>query len=126
MAGVSLSDFGDLVRSCGASAAEDEKDLSKVFLDVAKFKAIVKGYLSSAGSFLTPVERRHLVHGAKWMTLMVGARFLTDYLDGDRYFKTRRPGHNLDRCRTQFKLLRSIEEREDELERIVEGVSRVS
>lgn len=79
------------------------------------FEALVRGYLESAGSFLTPDEKRLLVMAGKVITLEIGIRFLTDYLAGDVYFKVHRPHHNLDRCRTQFKLVESIEAQEPEL-----------
>ena len=113
MPGVALFDFGDMVRTSTSTAAEDETDLSKMTMDMDRFEAICKGYLSSAGEFLNQAERDHLVFAGKMITQIIGTRFLTDYLAGDVYFKTHREGHNLDRCRTQFKLVQSIEEQED-------------
>lgn len=124
MAGVSMYDFGDLVRTIGSNAAEDEKDLSKISLEIPRFEALVKGYLTATSSFLTPVERQHLVLGSEIITFMVGVRFLTDHLNGDRYFKIHRKNHNLDRCRAQFKLLRSILENEENLVSLVNRISR--
>ncbi len=109
MPGSALYDFGDLVRTSTSPAAEDEKDLSKVEMRMPMFEALVEGYLSSAAGFLTDEERRLLAFSGKLITLEIGLRFLTDWLEGDVYFKVRRPGHNLDRCRTQFALVRSIE-----------------
>jgi hypothetical protein len=84
-----------------------------------RFEAIVRGFLQSAGRFISQVERDHLVLGGKLITLIIGLRFLTDYLAGDQYFKIHREGHNLDRCRTQFKLVASMEEQEEEMKALV-------
>ena len=78
---------------------------------------------SSAGSFLTKAEKQHLAFSGKLITFEIGVRFLTDYLAGDTYFKVHREGHNLDRCRTQFKLVESIEQQEERMERLVETVA---
>ncbi len=120
MPGLALYDFGDMVRTCTSPAAEDEKDLSKVVMRMPVFRELVEGYLSAAGSFLTPAERENLPFSGKLITFEIGIRFLTDYLSGDVYFKTHRPGHNLDRCRTQFALVASIETQEKEMARLVE------
>jgi Ser/Thr protein kinase RdoA (MazF antagonist) len=109
MPGSALYDFGDLVRTSTSPAAEDETDLTKVRMQLPMFEALVKGYLSSAGGFLTPRERELLPFAGKLITLEIGLRFLTDWLEGDVYFKVKRPRHNLDRLRTQFKLVESIE-----------------
>lgn len=119
MESYSLYDFGDLVRSSLGGISEDSTHLSKLVLELPKFEAITKGYLSSIGAFLNPVERKHLVHAAKVVTLMIGTRFLTDFLEGDRYFKVSRPGQNLDRCRRQFKLVDAMKKKERELGRLV-------
>lgn len=119
MPGLALYDFGDLVRSATSPAAEDERDLSKVAMRMPMFEALVEGYLDAAGDFVTPGEVEHLVDAGKLMTLEVGIRFLTDHLEGDVYFKTHRPGHNLDRCRTQLKLVERIEEKEREMREFV-------
>lgn len=124
MPGFALYDFGDLVRSATSPAAEDETDLSKVEMQMPMFEALVQGYLDAAGDFLHDVEVEHLVHAGKLMTLEVGIRFLTDHLDGDTYFKTHRPGHNLDRCRTQLKLVERIEAREAEMNAFVRKVRK--
>lgn len=115
MPGLALYDFGDLVRSATSPADEDERDLSKVKMRMPMFRAIVEGYLESAQSFLSPLEIELLPSSAKVITLETGIRFLTDYLEGDVYFKTQRKGQNLDRCRTQLALVKSIEEQEDEM-----------
>lgn len=109
MPGSVLYDFGDLVRTATSPAAEDELDLSKVRLQLPMFAALVEGYLASAGGFLTPHEKALLPFAGKLITLEIGLRFLTDWLTGDTYFKIKRPLHNLDRARTQFKLVESIE-----------------
>jgi hypothetical protein len=119
MPGLSLYDFGDAVRYAANPAAEDERDLSKVCIDLEIYACLVCGFLDSARSFLTPQEVDHLSFSAKLMTLECGMRFLTDYLSGDVYFKTHRKNHNLDRCRTQFKMVEDMEARFDQMERIV-------
>jgi hypothetical protein len=113
MPGLALYDFGDLVRTSTSPAAEDERDLSKVSMQMPMYEALVRGYLASAGEFLTPGERENLAFGGKLITFEIGLRFLTDFLDGDIYFKTKRENHNLDRCRTQFRLVESIEKNEE-------------
>ena len=124
MPGLSLYDFGDIVRTTIGPAVEDEQDLSKVFAEMPRFEAIVKGYLSSAGEFLNKYERDNLILGGKYITLMIGARFLTDYLDGDSYYKIHREGHNLDRCRTQFKLVLSMIEQQKQMSSLVEKLTK--
>jgi hypothetical protein len=119
MPGLALYDFGDMVRSATNSAPEDERDVTRVHARLPIFEALVEGYLAAARPFLTPAEIAHLVFSGRLITLEIGIRFLTDYLEGDVYFKTRRPGQNLDRARTQFALLRSMEDRESEMEAIV-------
>lgn len=120
MPGLSLYDFGDMVRTCASSAPEDERNLDRVRLRFSMFEKVVRGYLSAAGDFLNSVERDHLVVAGKMITLIIGARFLTDHLAGDLYFKVAREGHNLDRCRTQFKLVESITEQEEAMNDLVE------
>ena len=83
----------------------------------------MRGYLNSAGGFLTGKEKELLAFSGKLITFEIGIRFLTDYLDGDTYFKVHREGHNLDRCRTQFKLVESIEEQEEQMNRLVESIA---
>ncbi len=120
MPGLAMFDFGDLIRSGANPADEDEADLSKVHLDLAVFKQCVHGFLDSTRQILTSVEIDHLAFSAKLITLEQGIRFLTDYLLGDPYYKTQRPHHNLDRCRTQFKLVRDMEINFDQMNQIVE------
>ena len=124
MPGLSLYDFGDLVRSATSPVAEDEQDLSQVAMRMPIFEALVEGYLSTAENFLNDIEIEHLAHSGKLMTLEVGIRFLTDYLEGDVYFRTKRPGHNLDRCRTQLRLVQHIEAQQPAMESFVRKVHR--
>ena len=119
MPGCALHDFGDLVRTAACSALEDEVDLEKVRFQPEVFGAIVEGYLESAGEMLEQSEIEHLALAPQVITYELGLRFLADYLDGDLYFKVKRPGHNLDRSRAQFKLLSSMEEHSGEMEDIV-------
>ena len=119
MPGLSVNDFGDSIRFGASTAAEDEVDLSKVSLSLELFEAYVAGFLSSCGDSLTRCELLHLRDGAKMMTLECGLRFLTDYLEGDVYFSTHRDGHNLDRCRTQFKLVEEMENHWEQMQRII-------
>ena len=122
MPGLAAYDFGDMVRTTTTPAKEDEKDLSKVGLQFPMFEALTRGYLSTAGEFLTPVERKLLPFGGKLITFTIGLRFLTDFLAGDVYFKVHRDGHNLDRCRTQFKLVESIDQQEPAMNKLVEAI----
>ena len=109
MPGLPHYDFGDMLRTGTSPAAEDERDLSKVGMRFEMFEALLRGYLSTAGKFLNQEEKELLPFSGILLTLETGIRFLTDYLEGDVYFKTHRPGHNLDRCRTQIKLVQSME-----------------
>lgn len=110
MPGLCANDFGDSVRFGASTAAEDEPDLSKVHFDLELFETYVKGYLEITANILTEAEIESLVWGSKLMTLECGIRFLTDYLDGDTYFKINHENHNLDRARTQFKLVYEMEQ----------------
>jgi Phosphotransferase enzyme family len=125
MPGLALHDFGDMVRTATSPAQEDEQNLSKVTMQFSMFEALVRGYLTSA-DFLTKAEKQHLVFSGKLMTFEQGVRFLTDYLQGDAYYKVSRNEHNLDRCRTQFKLLESIEQQEERMDRLVESIEQPS
>lgn len=109
MPGLAVFDFGDAVRSGANPAAEDEPDLSKVVFDLAVFDSLAHGFLDATRDLLTPVEVEHLAFGAKLITFEQGIRFLGDYLNGDLYYKTSRPHHNLDRARTQLKLVADME-----------------
>ena len=115
MPGLSINDFGDSIRFGANHSAEDETDLSKVNLDVDLFEAYTQAFLEGAGGTLTEKEIEYLPWGAKLMTLEFGMRFLTDYLEGDVYFHISRERQNLDRCRTQCKLVQDMEARWDEL-----------
>ena len=119
MPGLVLYDFGDSIRFGANHSAEDETDLSKVNLDVDLFAAYTAAFLEGTGGSLTDTEIEYLPWGAKLMTLECGMRFLTDHLEGDTYFHISREGQNLDRCRTQFKLVADMEARWGELEAIV-------
>ena len=122
MPGASLYDFGDIVRTCTTSADEDECDLSKVNVEMPRFEAVLRGYLSTAGKFLNKTEFENLILGSKYIILEQGMRFLGDYLDGDKYYKIHRQGHNLDRCRTQFKIIDSINHQEDEIIKLAKEI----
>ena len=115
MPGLVLYDFGDLVRTTVSPTEEDEQDLSKIFIDRLRFEAIAEGFLAQAGCFLTAAERATLYLGGQMLTLIMATRFLADYLAGDTYYKTHRPGHNLDRCKTQIRLVELLEEQKDDL-----------
>ncbi len=119
MPGLAAYDFGDSIRFGANTAAEDEQNLSKVHLSLEMFEAFVRGYVREAGSVLTRREIELLPMGAKLMTLECGMRFLADHLNGDKYFKIHREGHNLDRARTQFQLVRSMERGWDDMLEIV-------
>ena len=122
MPGLSLYDFGDMVRTATSPAEEDELDLAKVSMQFPMFEALVRGYLSTAGGFLTKEEKQHLAFAGRLLAFEQGIRFLADHLAGDPYYKVHRPGHNLDRCRTQFKLLQSIEQQEEAMDQLVNGL----
>ena len=124
MPGLSIYDFGDSIRFGANTAAEDEKDLSKVNLDLDLFEQYVQGYLEGCEGSLTDAEITLLPYGAKTMTLECGMRFLTDYIEGDVYFRIHRPEHNLDRCRTQMSLVLDMEQKWDEMNEIVSNTIR--
>ncbi|MCD8323665.1 MAG: aminoglycoside phosphotransferase family protein [Clostridiales bacterium] len=119
MPGLAMNDFGDSIRFGASTADEDEQDLSKVSCSMELFDIYTKGFLEGCAGKLTPKEIELLPMGAKVMTFECGMRFLTDYLQGDTYFKIHREGHNLDRCRTQFKLVADMEQKWDEMQAIV-------
>ena len=119
MPGLSINDFGDSIRFGANHSAEDERDLSKVNFDLSLFEIYTKGFLEGAAGTQTDAEKEYLPWGAKLMTLECGIRFLTDYLDGDNYFHVQREGQNLDRCRTQFKLVRDMEAAWDAMNAVV-------
>ena len=120
MPGLSINDFGDSIRFGANHSAEDERDLSKVNFDISLYEVYTQGFLEGAGGALTQAELDYLPWGAKLMTLECGIRFLTDYLDGDHYFRIHREGQNLDRCRTQFKLVADMEEQWEAMKAVVD------
>jgi hypothetical protein len=123
MPGLWLNDYGDSIRFGAHGATEDERDLGKVSLSLPLFETYTDGYLEAAGPVLTPLEKELMPWGARLMTLECGIRFLADFLEGDVYFKTARPAHNLDRCRTQFKLVTDMERAWDEINAIVKRLA---
>ncbi len=123
MPGLAAYDYGDAIRSGANTGKEDEQDLTLVNFSLPLFEAFTKGYLSVLKDTLTDLEKETLVFGAKLITFECGMRFLTDYLSGDTYFKTQFPGHNVVRCRTQFKLVKDMEEHFQEMIDIVKKYS---
>jgi len=123
MPGLLANDFGDAVRFGASTADEDERDLSRVHFSLPLYKACAGGYLSACGESLTEAETAALPVGARMMTCECGVRFLTDHLNGDVYFHVEREGQNLDRARTQFRLLAGMDEHWDEMRRIVERLA---
>ena len=123
MPGLAMNDFGDSIRFGASTAAEDEKDLSKVSCSMELFDLYAKGYIEGCAGRLTRKEIELMPMGAKTMTFECGMRFLTDYLQGDTYFKVHREGHNLDRCRTQFKLVEDMEQKWYTMQEIVKKYS---
>ena len=119
MPGLSVNDFGDSIRFGASTGAEDEKDLSKISCSMELYEVYVKGFLKGCAGILTTAEIECLPLGAKVMTYECGMRFLADYLSGDTYFKIDYPTHNLDRARTQFKLVADMESKWDEMQSIV-------
>ena len=119
MPGLAAHDYGDAIRFGASTAAEDEPDLSKVEMSLEYFEAFTTGFLSACGDRLTEKEIETLPWGAKLMTLECGVRFLTDYLNGDVYFATQRPEQNLDRARTQLKLVEDMERKWDAMQAVV-------
>ena len=121
MPGISVLDFGDAARFITNTASEDETDLSKVRIDLEKYKYLAEGFLAAVGGSLTKAERDNLSQGAKTMTLEIGMRFLTDHLQGDVYFGIDHEGQNLERAKCQFALAASMEEHFDEMIKIIES-----
>ena len=122
MPGLAAYDFGDMVRTATSTAAEDERDLSKVEMQFPLFEALARGYMTTAAEFLTPEEKESLAVAGKLITFEIGIRFLTDFLSGDTYFKTHRQGHNLERARAQFKLLQSLEQQEERMRELLQAI----
>jgi hypothetical protein len=125
MPGLVVHDFGDAVRFAANSAAEDEPDLSKVKLDMDKFRAFSEGFIRAVSTSLTPIEIKTMALGAFTMTVELATRFLDDYITGDQYFKTAYRGHNLVRTRCQLKLAEDIFEHLGEMNRIVSEIARM-
>ncbi len=123
MPGLSINDFGDSIRFGANHSKEDEKDLSKVNFDMELYEAYTRGFIQGAQGGLTPAELEYLPWGARLMTLECGIRFLTDYLDGDHYFRIHYADQNLDRCRTQFKLVKDMEEQFDAMAAVIKKYS---
>jgi len=123
MPGLSAYDFGDAIRFGTNPASEDERDLSKVWMEMKYFVAFAKGFLQAAGHELTRLEIKSLVLGAITMTFECGMRFLADYLSGDVYFRIQRPAHNLDRARTQMALVRDMEKKRAEMEAAIVAIA---
>lgn len=115
-------DFGDAIRTAANTASEDEKDLSKVKMDINRFSAYAEGYLSETGSTLNDTEKEYLAFAPRLITYTIALRFLTDYIDGDNYFKIHHPQHNLQRARTQMKLMMSMEEHYGKMQEIINGL----
>jgi len=124
MPGSSLYDFGDAIRFGANTAREDEEDLSLISLDMERFALFTRGFLSEVDGFLTDAEIRLLPLGAKIITCELAMRFLTDYIDGDLYFKVKSPMHNLIRTRAQMRLLEDMEQKTDQMERIIESLRK--
>jgi hypothetical protein len=122
MPGLAAYDFGDMVRTMTCPAAEDETDLARVRVHLPLFEAVARGYLSAAGAFLTCEEKDSLAVAGKLITFELGLRFLTDFLNGDTYFKVHRPAHNLDRTRAQFALVASLEEQQATIDQTIHSV----
>lgn len=122
MPGTPLFDLGDLVRTGAVRAAEDERDLRIVSFDLDLFEALLEGYLSEAGAFLTDGETALLAEAGRNITQIMALRFLTDWLDGDRYYRIARTDHNLDRCRNQIALIRSMDAKWEQVSRICGGL----
>ncbi|MBX7143873.1 MAG: aminoglycoside phosphotransferase family protein [Oligoflexia bacterium] len=124
MPGTILYDFGDLVRSTAVPAAEDERDLSKVHMSMEYFEALVKGYLEATYTFVTREEVELFAIAPRALAITLGVRFLTDYLNGDTYFRVHREGHNLDRARAQFQIARSMSAQESKMRELVQRYGR--
>lgn len=122
MPGLALYDFGDLMRSCVCEAKEDETDLTQISVRKTYFRSLVEGFSRGVADTLTQAEKDHLAFSGRLITFEVGMRFLTDYLEGDVYFPTKYPNHNLDRARNQFALVAAIEQCEEELQDLVNEV----
>jgi hypothetical protein len=123
MPGYILYDFGDAIRTGANTGEEDDPDLANVNIDLSLFEAYSRGYLTIAHKFLNQFEIKHLALSAKFMTYLIGLRFLTDYIDGDHYYKTRYPEHNLQRSKVQFRLLQSMEQHFGKMQEIINFIT---
>lgn len=117
-----FSDYGDFLRTAANAVAEDDPDIGKVAFDMDIFRAFTKGYIESASAFLTPVEKEHLPYAAALFPFMQAVRFFTDYINGDTYYKTAYPEHNLVRTRNQMALFRSVMARREEMSDFISGL----
>jgi Ser/Thr protein kinase RdoA (MazF antagonist) len=124
MPGLALNDFGDMVRTATTAAAEDETDLSRITMRMDYYEALVDGYLATAGESLNEAEVENLAVAGKIITIETGIRFLSDYLNGDEYFRVQRPQQNLDRCRAQFALAISIDKQLGDMQRLATAAYR--
>ncbi len=124
MPGSVLHDFGDAIRTVASTAAEDEAELSQVRFHLPYYEAFAEGYLAEARAFLTAEEIKYLPLSARYMTFIMGVRMLTDYLDGDTYYKIGYPNHNLDRARNQFWLIEQMEEQHDSMIQVVQKLAQ--
>lgn len=120
MPGLVHFDFGDAIRTAACTTEEDETDLDKITINLEIFESFAKGFLEETKSFLNEKEISLLTHSAKFMTFIMGLRFLTDYIEGDVYYKIKHPSHNIERARAQFKLVSEITKKEDEMYRIIQ------
>jgi hypothetical protein len=112
-------DFGDAIRTAANTASEDEKDLSKVWMDINLYESYARGYLSESNEMLNDCEKEYLAFSPRLMTYTMALRFLTDYLDGDHYYKIQYSDHNLQRSRAQMRLIESMEEQYDAMQKII-------
>ncbi|MEA4831701.1 MAG: phosphotransferase [Oscillospiraceae bacterium] len=120
MPGLAAYDFGDAIRFAASTAAEDETDLSKVSINLEYFEAFTKGFIGACGRFFTPAEIDTMAWGARIITMELASRFLSDYINGDKYFRIHRPGQNLDRARCQIQLVFDMEQKFDKMCAIVD------
>jgi Ser/Thr protein kinase RdoA (MazF antagonist) len=122
MPGFVFSDFGDAIRTCTNTGSEDDQDLDRVTMDIKLYEAYAKGYIQETRHILTDTEIEYLAFSAKLLTFMQALRFLTDYLVGDIYYKIANPNHNLQRARTQFKLLQDMENKFAKMDKIINQI----
>jgi hypothetical protein len=117
-------DFGDAIRTAASTASEDEKDHSRISMNINLFKAYAEGFLSETISTLNETEKEYLAFAPKLITYIIAVRFLTDYIEGDHYFKIHHEGHNLQRARAQLKLVKSMEEQYEDMRKIITKLTR--